>query len=106
MSRYAIIETGSKQYKVEPKSVIEVELLTLPEGAKEVSLDKVLLVRDGDNVHVGSPLVAGAAVICDLIGDTRGPKTVSFRFRRRKNSRNKKGHRQDLMKLQVKEIRI
>lgn len=106
MSRYAIIETGSKQYKVEPKSVIEVELLTLPEGAKEVSLDKVLLVRDGETVHVGSPVVSGASVLCDLLGETRGPKTVSFRFRRRKNSRNKKGHRQDLMKLQVKEIRI
>lgn len=106
MSRYAIIETGSKQYKVEPKSVIEIEKLTLPEGAKQVSLDKVLLVRDGDNVHVGSPLVSGASVVCDFLGETRGPKTISFRFRRRKNSRNKKGHRQDLIKLQVKEIVI
>ena len=106
MSRYAVIETGSKQYKVEPKSIIEIELLNLPEGAKEVSLDKVLLVRDGETIHVGSPHVAGAVVICDLMGDMRGPKTVSFRFRRRKNSRNKKGHRQDLLKLQVKEIRI
>lgn len=104
MSRYAIIETGSKQYKVEPKSIIEIEKLTLPEGAKEVSLDKVLLVRDGDNVLFGSPTVAGAKVICDFLGSTRGPKTLAFRFRRRKNSRNKKGHRQDLFKVQVKEI--
>ena len=104
MSRYAIIETGSKQYKVEPKTIIEIEKLTLPEGAKQISLDKVLLVRDGEKVLIGSPLVAGASVLCDFLGETRGPKTLSFRFRRRKNSRNKKGHRQDLLKVQVKEI--
>ena len=106
MSRYAIIETGSKQYRVEPKDVIEVETLTLTEGQKEVSLDKVLLVRDGEKLQVGSPLVSGAEVICDYIGETRGKKVVAFKFRRRKNSRRKIGHRQNYTKLVVREIRF
>ncbi len=104
MSRYAIIETGSKQYKVEPKSVIEIELLKLSEGQKEVALDRVLMVRDGDNVHVGSPVIAGAKVVCDFLEEIRGKKVVSFKFRRRKNSRRIRGHRQNLIKLQVREI--
>ncbi len=106
MSRYAIIETGSKQYRVEPKDVIEVETLGLTEGQKEVSLDKVLLVRDGDKLQVGNPVVSGAAVICDYIGETRGKKVVAFKFRRRKNSRRKQGHRQNYTKLVVREIRF
>lgn len=104
MSRYAIIETGSKQYKVEPKSVIEVELLEIPEGKKEVALNRVLLVKDGEKVHIGNPVLSGASVVCDFLGNTRSKKTVHFRFRRRKNSRKKHGHRQDLIKLQVKDI--
>ena len=106
MSHYAIIETGSKQYKVEPKSVIEVELLETSEGQKEVALDKVLLVRDGETVHVGNPVLSGAQVICDFLDTVRAKKVVAFKFRRRKNSRRIRGHRQNLMKLQVREIRF
>ena len=106
MSHYAIIESGAKQYRVEPKSVIEVETLTLAEGQKEVSIDKVLLVRDGEKLHVGNPLVSGATVICDYLGEMRGKKVVAFKFRRRKNSRRKIGHRQNYTKLMVREIRF
>ena len=105
MSSYAIIETGSKQYRVEPKSIIEIELLKVAEGEKEVRLDKVLLVSNGKDIQVGNPLVKGASVICELLEEFRAPKVVSFRFRRRKNSRRKRGHRQDLLRLQVKEIK-
>lgn len=105
MSKYAIIETGSKQYRVEPKSVIEVELLEIPEGKKEVTLDKVLMVRNGEDIQVGTPHVKGAAVICDYLGNIRGKKVIHLRFRRRKNSRRKHGHRQNYCKLVVKEIR-
>jgi large subunit ribosomal protein L21 len=105
MSKYAIIETGSKQYRVEPKSVIEVELLEIPEGQKEVTLDKVLMVRNGEDIQVGTPHVKGATVICDYLGDMRGKKVIHFRFRRRKNSRRKHGHRQNYSRLVVKEIR-
>ena len=105
MSSYAIIETGSKQYRVEPKSIIEVERLNLPEGEKQVLLEKVLLVSNGNDIQVGNPLIKGASVVCELLEEFRAPKVVSFRFRRRKNSRRKRGHRQDLLRLQVKEIK-
>ncbi len=105
MSNYAVIETGAKQYWVEPKSVFDIELLDLEEGQKEVVLDRVLFVRDGDKVKVGQPVVAGATVVCDFLGNVRGPKLVSFRFRRRKNSKTKRGHRQDYLRLQVREIK-
>jgi large subunit ribosomal protein L21 len=103
---YAIVETGSKQYRVEPKSLLEVELLEVPEGQKEVSLDKVLLIHSGDKIHVGTPVLEGAKIICDYLGDFRAKKVIHFRFRRRKNSRVKKGHRQDLSRLRVKEIKL
>ena len=106
MSTYAIVETGSKQYRVEPKSVLEVELFPVAEGQKEVALDKVLFVRSGENIQVGNPTVQGAKVICDFLGEFKAPKVVSFRFRRRKNSRRIKGHRQQLVRLLVKEIQI
>lgn len=104
MENYAIIETGSKQYWVEPKQVIEVELLAAAEGQKEVLLDQVLLVQEGGQVKVGTPTVAGARVVCENLGEIRGVKTVHYRMRRRKASRRKHGHRQDLLRLLVKEI--
>ena len=106
MSQYAIIESGSKQYRVEPKSIIEVDKIEIPEGQKEFSLDRVLLAYDGKQIHVGTPTLKGASVICDYVGDFRGKKVISFRFRRRKNSRKKHGHRQELSRLVVKEIKI
>ena len=104
MSSYAIIASGSKQYRVEPKTVIEVEKLEIPENQKEISLNQVLFLRQGDNIRVGAPFIQGAKVLCDYLGDFRGPKVISFKFRRRKASRKKHGHRQDLTRLQVKEI--
>ena len=105
MSSYAIIETGSKQYRVEPKSIIEIERLKLPETGKEILLENVLLLSNGKDIQVGSPLVKGASVVCELLEEFRAPKVISFRFRKRKNSRRKKGHRQDLLRLRVKEIK-
>ena len=104
MSLYAIVETGSKQYRVEPKTVLEVEKLDIPENQKEVSLDRVLLVQDGNKVQVGTPHLAGAKIVCDYLGTIRGPKVIHFRYRRRKASRKKNGHRQAITRLLVKEI--
>lgn len=106
MSNYAIVETGSKQYWVEPQQVIEVELLDVAEEQKEVVLDQVLLVQDGGQVKVGAPVVSGAKVICENLGEFRGPKIVHYRMRRRKSSRRKQGHRQELLRLLVKEIKV
>jgi large subunit ribosomal protein L21 len=104
MSKFAIIETGSKQYCVEPQTVLEVELLKAAEGQKEVVLDKVLLVKDGDKLSIGTPLVSNAKVVCEVLGEFRAPKVISFKYRRRKKSSRKVGHRQDLLRLRVKEI--
>lgn len=103
---YAIVETGSKQYRVEPKTLFEVEKLEIPEGQKEVSLDKVLFVREGEKVQIGNPTVKGAKVICDFLGHVKGDKVVAFRYRRRKASRKKQGHRQPLCRLRVKAIQV
>lgn len=101
---YAIVETGSKQYWVEPKQVIEVELLSPTGGNKDISLDQVLLVQDGSKLKVGTPVVHGAKVICENLGEIRGPKIQHYRLRHRKASRRKHGHRQDYLRLLVKEI--
>ena len=106
MEKYAIVETGSKQYWVAPKQVIEVELLDVAEGQKEVILDQVMLVQDGGQVKVGTPVIEGAKIICENLGEFRGPKIIHYRYRRRKSSRKKQGHRQDMLRLQVKEIKV
>ena len=106
MSHYAIVETGSKQYWVEPKSVIEVELQDIAQDAKQVVLDKVLFCRDGKRLEVGTPFVRGAKVICNFLGEIRGQKTISFRFRKCKDSSTKRGHRQNYLKLEVTEIAL
>lgn len=106
MSNYAIIEAGSKQYWVEPKSIIEIELQDVAEGAKQVVLENVLFCRQGERMEVGQPFIRGAKVVCNFLGEVRGKKTISYRFRRRKNSRTKRGHRQNYLKLEVKEIAL
>ncbi|HAZ10497.1 MAG: 50S ribosomal protein L21 [Omnitrophica bacterium GWA2_41_15] len=101
---YAIIETGSKQYKVAKNDTIEVEKLNLGE-AKEVKLDKVLFISDKKESTIGSPYIKGAYVVCDLLGEKRAKKVISFKYRRRHASSKKKiGHRQGYVMLKVKEI--
>ena len=103
MSRYAIVETGSKQYWVEPKSVIEVEKLDAGDK-KQIVLDQVLFLRKENQIEIGSPTVKGAKVICEWLGEVKGEKLIALKYRKRKASRTKKGHRQHLTKLCVKEI--
>lgn len=107
MSSYAIVETGSKQYRVEAGQVIEVERLQIPEAnPKQISLDQVLLFRDGERLEIGLPLVKGAQILCEYLGNVKGEKVVSFKYRRRKASKTKKGHRQQFSRLRVKEIKV
>jgi len=100
---YAIIKTGGKQYRVAPEDVITVEKLA-GEPGDTVVISEVLMVADGDDVQVGVPFVEGASVACELVEQTRGPKIVIFKKKRRKHYRRKKGHRQDLTVLKVTEI--
>ncbi|MBU1887737.1 MAG: 50S ribosomal protein L21 [Candidatus Omnitrophica bacterium] len=101
---YAIVETGSKQYKVSKGDVFAAELLGTKE-TKEVKLDNVLFVSDKKDIKIGTPYIKGASVVCDIVGEKQGPKVISFKYRRRHgSSRRKKGHRQGYTVLKVKEI--
>lgn len=100
---YAIIETGSKQYKVQQGDMIDVELLT-GNGSHEVVFEKVLLLNNGNKVQVGKPEVAGATVKGEIVGQVKDEKLIVFKYKRRKNSKTKKGHRQKLSRVKITAI--
>jgi large subunit ribosomal protein L21 len=102
---YAVIETGGKQYRVEVGSELEVELLDVEPG-KTITLDRVLLVADGDDSTIGRPVVADASVSAEVVSQTRGPKLISFKYRPKARSRVKKGHRQELTLLRIADITL
>lgn len=102
---YAVIETGSKQYKVAKDDIIFVETLKYKEGAP-LKLDKVLLAKDGNSIHVGTPYLKGASVTCEVMGAVRDDKVIAYKYKKRKSEKKKIGHRQDLLKLKVKSIDI
>ena len=97
---YAVIKTGGKQYRVAKDDVLTIEKLEAEPGST-VEFDEVLMVGEGASVKVGKPTVSGAKVTAELVEQTRGPKVISFRKRRRKNSRRKRGHRQDLTTVRI-----
>ena len=100
---YAVIETGGKQYRVEVGTELEVELLDAEPG-KTITLERVLLVADGDDANIGRPLVSGAEVSAEVLRQARGEKTISFKYRPKARSRVKKGHRQELTILRISDI--
>jgi large subunit ribosomal protein L21 len=102
---YAVIETGGKQYRVEVGTELEVELLDVEPG-QSITLERVLLVADGAEAAVGTPVVDGAAVDADVVGQTRGDKVIAFKYRPKARRRVKKGHRQDLTVLRIADIRF
>src|SRR3990172_12210635 len=102
---YAVIETGGKQYRVEVGTELEVELLDVEPG-KTITIDRVLLVADGDESTIGRPLVTGASVSAEVVTQTRGPKLIAFKYRPKARSRVKKGHRQELTVLRVSDILV
>lgn len=97
---YAVIKTGGKQYRVAKDDVLIIEKLEAEPGAT-VEFNEVLLVGEGESVKVGTPVLSGAKVTAELVEQTRGPKVIAFKKRRRKNSRRKRGHRQDLTKVRI-----
>jgi large subunit ribosomal protein L21 len=100
---YAVIETGGKQYRVEVGTELEVELLDVEPG-KTVTLDRVLLVADGDEAAIGQPVVSGAAVSAEVLRQARGEKVIAFKYRPKARRRVKKGHRQELTVLRISDI--
>ena len=102
---YAVIETGGKQYRVEVGTELEVELLQAEPG-DNITLDRVLLVADGDESAIGTPLVTDAAVTAEVVRRDRGEKLISFKYRPKARSRVKKGHRQELMVLRITDVKL
>jgi len=100
---FAVIKTGGKQYKVAAEDKITVMTLK-GEPGDVVSFGEVLALFDGAESHVGAPHVAGASVAAEIVSQTRGPKVIAFKKRRRKNSRRKRGHKQDLTVVRITDI--
>ena len=102
---YAVIETGGKQYRVEVGTELEVELLDVEPG-QSITLERVLLVADGAEAAVGTPVVDGAAVEAEVIRRDRGDKVIAFKYQPKARRRVKKGHRQELLVLRIADIRF
>ena len=100
---FAVIRTGGKQYRVAANDVISVEKLPGEAGAT-VELDEVLMLGDGADTTIGAPLVEGALVQATVLEQTRAPKILVFKKKRRKNYRRTRGHRQDLTVLRITEV--
>jgi large subunit ribosomal protein L21 len=100
---YAVVKTGGKQYRVTPGEKLKVEQIPADIGS-EVVLDQVLMVADGDNVTVGTPIVAGASVKAKVLSHGRHAKVTIFKMRRRKHYQKHQGHRQNYTELQIESI--
>ena len=99
---FAVIKTGGKQYRVAAKDLLKVEKVA-GEPGQTIQFSEVLMVG-GDTVTLGTPTVAGASVAAEVVEQGRGPKVIAFKKRRRKNSRRKRGHRQELTTVRITEI--
>jgi large subunit ribosomal protein L21 len=99
---FAVIRTGGKQYRVAAEDVLRVDKVTGNPG-EIVQFGEVLVVG-GDSITLGQPTIAGASVAAEVLEQGRGPKIIAFKKRRRKNSRRKRGHRQEFTLVRVTEI--
>ena len=100
MEAYAVIETGGKQYRVQAGESLEVERLAVEKGA-QTDLASVLAHSDGAALTVGTPMIAGAKVTAEVVEHKRGIKVIAFKKRKRKGSKRKVGHRQELTILKI-----
>lgn len=100
---FAVVKTGGKQYRVAVDDKITVMSLTGEAGAR-INFSEVLALSDGQKCQLGAPLVSGASVVGEIVEQARGPKVYAFKKRRRKNSKRKRGHRQNLTVVRIVEI--
>lgn len=100
---YAVIETGGKQYRVEEGDTIFIEKLGVDED-KAVTFDKVVALGKDDGFVVGAPYVDGAKVSAKVVKNGKSKKVIVFKYKAKKNERNKKGHRQPYTKVQIDKI--
>ena len=104
MAKYAVIESGSKQFMVNEGDKILVEKIDTGKKSS-LKMDKVLMLKEGKEVKIGNPYLKSASVLCEVLGEKKSGKIISYKYRRRKFSRWKKGHRQNYTQLLVKEIK-
>jgi len=102
---YAIVETGGKQYRVSEGIKVRVERLS-GNADDQVALGQVLVVNDGENTLVGSPYVEGASVTGKIVAQGKAKKVIVFKYKRRKDSKKKKGHRQAYTELVIEKIQM
>ncbi|MBN2547892.1 MAG: 50S ribosomal protein L21 [Anaerolineales bacterium] len=101
--KYAIVEDGGKQFKAVEGGTIEVDHFPAEIG-EQVDLERVLMVVDGDNINIGTPVVAGVKVQATVVSQVKGPKLIVFRYKPKKRIRSKTGHRQKYTRLQIESI--
>lgn len=99
----AVIRTGGKQYRVQEGDIFNIEKLEVADG-EEIVFDQVLALGEGDSLQIGTPLVAGATVRAQVIKSGRLKKVIVFKFKRRKNYKRKRGHRQHFTRIKITQI--
>ncbi len=101
--KYAIVEDGGKQFKAVEGGMIEVDRYDAEVG-EPIGLERVLMVVDGENVTIGTPVVSGAKVEATVIAHIKGPKVITFKYTPKKRFRQKKGHRQQYTQVRIDSI--
>lgn len=102
---YAIFRALGKQFRAEKGQTIQLPLMDAEPGSK-ITFDEVLLTSDGESIKAGTPLVKGAKVEAEVIGETKGIKLYIFKFKRRKNYRRKTGHRQHYTEVRITDLKL
>ena len=103
--KYAVIRTGGKQYKVEEGKIFTVGKIPKAE-AEDVTFDDVLLLRDNDQLKIGQPVLTNVKVTGKIVAQTKSKKIIVFKKKRRKGYRRKAGHRQQITRVEIKEIKV
>ena len=103
-SKIAIIETGSKQYKVEEGTILDIETVD-PGKKKDITFDNVLLVSEGKKVQIGTPFVKSASVTATILENKKDPKVTVFKFKPKTGYQKKQGHRQNQTTIKIKSIK-
>jgi large subunit ribosomal protein L21 len=100
---YAVVETGGKQYRAEPGDLLDVEKLPAEVG-EQVTLERVLMVADGENVRIGQPFLTGTQVLATVVSQGRHRKVTWFHYSQKKRERKKGGHRQAFTRLLIEQV--
>jgi len=102
---YAVIKTGGKQYKISEGDLLKVEKID-GETGDIIELKEVLMIADGDEIEIGTPVLSNASVVSEIVKHGKAKKIIVFKSKRRKGYRKKQGHRQLYTNLMIKEIRM